>query len=278
MMAFLTEHGTRFDNCEGLPWQCVPVELTQVKDKYFTLVTEFKYRIEDDAEPVQTIDATPGKLGETDLASIPFFLRWFAVGYGRHTPVGLLHDQLRRCSEEPRVTRERGDRIFLIAMQDLGVPAIRRGIMSAAVVLDGRMRLKHLEDEPESGLRFLRFALTWIWLFALIASWVYLCQNRTLENLAMVWLLVPIGLALVWETEYYRGLIAGWWLPVIAPFGAAGTLATFGIYWLPEKMGSLLLKVHNRKRDGNWSPVPGPTPWGIGIRIGDWIKGLLSKI
>jgi hypothetical protein len=33
-------------------------------------------------------------LGETDLASIPSFLGWFARRHGRHTPAALLHDQL----------------------------------------------------------------------------------------------------------------------------------------------------------------------------------------
>lgn len=83
----------------------------------------------------QCDQVTAAKLGETDLASIPFFLRWFAAGYGRHTAAALLHDQLRHTEETPKVSRAESDRIFRAAMRELGVPLVRRLIMWSAVPL-----------------------------------------------------------------------------------------------------------------------------------------------
>jgi hypothetical protein len=65
-------------------------KLQQIHDERFDLLEPFNYTRADGTE----IQVDRKWLGETDLASIPSFLGWFARRHGRHTPAALLHDQL----------------------------------------------------------------------------------------------------------------------------------------------------------------------------------------
>lgn len=73
---------------------------------------------------------------ESDGASIPAYL-WHIIGHplGDYLSAAILHDYLYR---EQVVDREDSDRIFLDAMQDLGIERWRRSVMWAAVRLFGK--------------------------------------------------------------------------------------------------------------------------------------------
>ena len=82
-----------------------PIELDQYTAKDFVFVgtlsflgdmglDEKKYP-KITAEMKQNARALDGSLvGRSDLASVPRFLRWFELPYGRHTPAALIHDGL----------------------------------------------------------------------------------------------------------------------------------------------------------------------------------------
>ena len=234
----------------------------------------------------------PKKLKKTDLASIPFFLRWFAAGYGRHTPAALLHDQLRRPPETPLVSREESDRIFRLAMRELGVPFIRRLIMWAAVVAAARVLASQTPNEQRSGRALVRAVLTlgwaallvliWLWVAGLIGydlpqwvpNWV---APRSPESILVAALAAPIALGLLWDREFGAGVVAGWAIPVFFPFGMAGVFVTFLAYgvieftfmiliWVPKLIWFLIRLLASLLGLGETpappQPVPGPTPWG----------------
>lgn len=82
----------------------------------------------------------PGR--STDLASVPKWLWGVIASFGQHTMAALLHDHL--CDEArsagapaSKHLRREADRVFRIAMADLGVPGPRRWLMWAAVRLFG---------------------------------------------------------------------------------------------------------------------------------------------
>ena len=122
----------RFTSVDGFASARVVVE--QRSDTAFVLREGFRYRNDE-----EDLDFTvlPDDLPETDLASVPWFLRWFVPAYGRHSLAALLHDHLVENGDRltPRVSRVRADEIFLQALEELGVPTLRRHLMWAAVNL-----------------------------------------------------------------------------------------------------------------------------------------------
>lgn len=66
------------------------VELRVIPPNRFQLLQSFSY-----TDPKhRTHVITPSGVGNTDLASVPWFLWWFVASYGRHTAAALVHDQL----------------------------------------------------------------------------------------------------------------------------------------------------------------------------------------
>lgn len=75
---------------------------------------------------------------ETDFASIPFGVRNLFPPLGRWGRPAIIHDYLYATKGEAgRFTRLQADRIFLEAMEVVGVPAWRRTVMFRAVRLGG---------------------------------------------------------------------------------------------------------------------------------------------
>ena len=291
-----------YPNCPKRPWQCVPIKVEQVGDRWFRLSDDFDWR-ESDTSPA--IRVTDSKLGPTDLASIPFFLRWFAAGYGRHTPAALLHDQLRRTEEAPKVSREKSDRIFLVAMRELGVPLVRRLIMWAAVVTGGRALAQQTPSEGRLGLALVRATLTVAWLVLLVLVWLWALgifeyevlqrltdrvAPRSLESILVAAVFAPVFLGLLWDREFLAGIVAGWALPVFLPFGMVGVLVTFLLYgavevvfvvlimsprvsWFVFRFLASLVGIGSRPP---WpQPVPGPTPWGGAVLR--WLRSVSKR-
>jgi hypothetical protein len=63
----------------------------------------------------------------TDFASIPSFFHFIVQPFGRHAPAAVLHDYLYAIGQHK--ARRLADRLFLNAMKDAGVPALRRSLM-----------------------------------------------------------------------------------------------------------------------------------------------------
>jgi hypothetical protein len=63
----------------------------------------------------------------TDFASIPSFFHFIVQPFGRHAPAAVMHDYLYAIGQKK--ARRLADRLFLNAMKDAGVPALRRSLM-----------------------------------------------------------------------------------------------------------------------------------------------------
>ena len=84
----------------------------------------------------------------TDFASIPKELQSFISLHGRHILPGVIHDYL---YWEQICSREQADRIFLIAMEEMGV-SWKREAMYHAVDKFGVGAWKDNRDDREAGL------------------------------------------------------------------------------------------------------------------------------
>ena len=98
-------------------------------------------------EPLRYIDDAGGDRwvvpeGDTDLASVPFFLTWLVPRYGRHTFAALLHDYLQDPSVPGGIPAAEADRVFREAMADTHVPLLLRWLMWTAVSLRTRIKTK----------------------------------------------------------------------------------------------------------------------------------------
>jgi hypothetical protein len=69
----------------------------------------------------------------TDFASIPRGLRWLIPRVGDHGKAAVVHDYLCDQCNRGIGTRKRADRIFIEAMEELGVGWLKRRIMYAGV-------------------------------------------------------------------------------------------------------------------------------------------------
>lgn len=63
----------------------------------------------------------------TDFASIPKAFHFLIHPFGRHAPAAVLHDFLYALGQKK--ARKLADRLFLHAMQEAGVPGLRRSLM-----------------------------------------------------------------------------------------------------------------------------------------------------
>ncbi|MFF0200131.1 DUF1353 domain-containing protein [Streptomyces sp. NPDC005017] len=120
----------------------------------------------------------------TDFASVPTMFVWLIPRYGVYTKAAILHDFL--CREAP-VSRADADGIFRRALRELGVSALRRWIMWAAVRTGSRL----------SGAG----AGSWLlWLLVTVPAVAFL---------AVPALMVTVWLALFWVLEWIAYLFTG---------------------------------------------------------------------
>lgn len=101
------------------------------KTKLFKVYVAFEYHVgSEDSEEI--ISVPEGFI--TDLASIPWFVRWLISVVGKHAQAGTLHDFM---YQKKLYLRVRCDEIFLESMCVLGVPKWKRLMMHRAVRLFG---------------------------------------------------------------------------------------------------------------------------------------------
>ena len=78
---------------------------------------------------------------ETDLASVPWFARWYVSRDGNHTRAAVIHDYLyARASEAsfPGISRRTADRVFLEALRACNLrPTLARVLYSAVRIGGG---------------------------------------------------------------------------------------------------------------------------------------------
>jgi hypothetical protein len=84
----------------------------------------------------------------TDLASVPSYFWWLVQPTGRHGHAAILHDWL---YWEQKGTRDLADRVFDVAMGELGVAAALRTTMWAAVRVYGGTYWSAAAEERRSG-------------------------------------------------------------------------------------------------------------------------------
>jgi Protein of unknown function (DUF1353) len=84
----------------------------------------------------------PHQGGQTDLASVPWFMSWLVASYGNHTKAVLLHDALYVEKGVPPVSRTVADRLLLTALREprLKAGVFRHWLMWSAVSVFGSMR------------------------------------------------------------------------------------------------------------------------------------------
>ena len=94
-------------------------------DADYILAAEYKvsYRLDGEPEP-RTITVTSGML--TDLASVPWFGRWYVGRVGRHLEACIVHDFL-YCAWEniPKYRRRPRDKVFADCMLMAGMEAAK---------------------------------------------------------------------------------------------------------------------------------------------------------
>ncbi len=215
----------RFSSVDGAASAQVVIE--QRSDTGFVLREGFRYR---DEAAGYDFTVLPGDLPVTDLASVPWFLRWFVPAYGRHSLAALLHDHLieNGSTLTPPVSRVEADDVFSAALRDLDVPLVRRHLMRAAVAIE--TRLTH-GGWSRAGMR--------IWLGAsLLGTATLLLGIVTREPLLGVGAIVaPIAGALLWWPQFRVGLVAGYGAALLGPPSYAIAIA-YGLYAATEKLVS----------------------------------------
>ncbi len=109
-----------------------PLRFEFLTARLFRLTEPFEYHIGD--YPSHQVIKVPAGF-ETDLASIPQLLWGLFPPDGVYTKAAVIHDYLYSTA---LVSRDQSDRIFLEAMQVLGVNPWTRFLIFAAVRLFGR--------------------------------------------------------------------------------------------------------------------------------------------
>lgn len=223
------------------------VVLHQVNHREFQLVEGFRYRGRRGAW-----DVRPEDLPDTDLASIPRLLGWFASSYGRHTLAALLHDHLVRNGDglSPPVARHLADDVFREALDELGVPYLRSRIMWSAVVLATRWR----------ATRAARLAIAAWMFFAGVGITALVAGLATSSPLVLLpTLLAPVPFAALWgRRDYVAGLVGGYTLWFVVLPTLLGVLA-YTVYMAAEVL-AMGLRTLTRPKD---VPQPaGPPSFG----------------
>lgn len=210
----------------GMPPGIVQLQQSDIEPERFLLLTPVEYVR---AQAPATFQVTPAALGLTDLASIPWPVRWFVSPYGEHTLPALLHD----CTVEdclaagggPSITRQEADDLFLSSMGEQDVPFVRRHVMWSAVTFVTRIR--------HSGV--LPALLVVIWMFASLTGTALFALGLATWNLPVVVAaaLAPFPFSLLWLEKWLAGLVLAFAVLILVP-AALVVYAAFTVYWAIE--------------------------------------------
>lgn len=204
----------------------------------------------------QELAVTPALLPDTDLASIPRFLGWFARRHGRHTPAALLHDLLITdekgfppdLPEEWRLEPEAADLLFREMLIASDVPIVRAYGMWAGVTARTRWYRRP----------WVTLALA-VWMVLAVAGSVLLIVALITGTwwLAVAAVLAPAVASVLWGGQYPAGIVAGYafWLVVV---GSVPAYVAYHVYWVIEFGVQQLRKVRQAGRPATEEPPPPP--------------------
>lgn len=211
------------------------IRLAQCDRKSFALGSSIVYRgrtgLEDlDGIPPASLEAIrsvgPADLPETDLATVPTFLRWFVSPYGRHTPATLIHDHLIGL-ETPieGITPQHADRYFRHMLEDLGIRYLRRWLMWTATAFRTRY---------DGGLLLRLSLILWVALAGIGTTALVIGLVTSSWLLVLAAVLAPLLGAGLWGHQYGAGLLASYvGVPWIMP-PTVFALIFYAIYRLAE--------------------------------------------
>lgn len=225
------------------------LELRVIPPNRFELLETFAYTDPRNRQHV----ITPQGVGNTDLASVPWFLWWFVASYGRHTAAALVHDQLVET-----IDRRDADWIFRSALEESDTSWIRRWLMWAAVSFETRFRTAFKGKAPTNQYPNRREQRKGRWVtpvgfsfvfghlavgFALVGGWwkweIWFLDNSWRGHALSEWLGVALVLAwfAVWRV---RGtlLLVGFLL--LGP-AIIGVLLTAFVVWGVLELGFVRL-------------------------------------
>jgi hypothetical protein len=222
--------------------------LRQVDDDTFELLEPFRFYWELNGEE---LEVRADLIGQTDLASIPSYLGWFARRHGRHTPAALLHDQLitsapANLPANQRMPAAEADLLFRKSLLASDVPFVMSLALWTGVTLRTRFGMR-----PWGAVGIV------VWFIAALvgtAAPIYgVVANLLLVALALI---APIPFALLWGRQYRAGVVAGYafWLVVLGSL--PGWLA-YQVYQAIEYLARFVLRIRSRDRQ----PLPRPRAW-----------------
>ena len=239
--------GSGFEVCGAVAADVVP--LAQVNAKNFKVGARFRISndtvqsrvvahlrkvnaFDNDEERLQayrtSADYHPSE-GTTDLASIPWFMRWYVNTYGQHTLAAIIHDQL--IADQPNAGTLHSDvvsdRFFREMLEACGTPYFKRWVMWTAVAMRTRW--------AAGG-----------WKRAKLLLWG---ASSVIGMGGTIWLLVAghllaalgfgVGMLLVsavlWGRQWGAAIVAAIALPLIAP-ATVLVLVVAGALWGLDKV------------------------------------------
>lgn len=165
-----------------MPFLDASVDLIQTGDTEFELAHTVTYQGKEDTWVVPKGEGT-------DLASVPIGLSWLIPRYGRYTRAAVLHDYL--WSHPELISKSDADGVFRRVLRELGVSALRRWTMWAAVRLASI--LKHHGAEGTPLKHWLSLAVLWPALIAYIAIPTVVVYIFTGVYKLFEWILSPFN-------------------------------------------------------------------------------------
>lgn len=109
-----------------------PADLRMLDNYRFELLSRFEYHVGE--YPSENVIVVPAGT-VTDLASVPRVLWMVFPPHGKWAKAAIIHDYLYANAIGTKIY---ADKVFLEAMQTLGVPIVKRTLMYWAVRLFGR--------------------------------------------------------------------------------------------------------------------------------------------
>lgn len=193
---------------------------------------------------------SPDRLTDTDLASVPWPMRWFLPRYGRHTLAALLHDELVSADSGNCTSRRVADRLFFESLRPLGVPVLLRLIMWIAVTVETRWSTPdRWRMARRIGLVAWFTAALWgISNFLVHAAWwdAGPLGQRIVDLPPFGWsgislsLVLPVLAAPLWGNDTFpqgvAAIIPGFF---VVPMSFL-TAVAYGIYWVTEMVFGFL--------------------------------------
>lgn len=232
--------GHFFDALDGGPLR---LELSSVDGRDFRLLRRIGYRSDDYPEPFVVPDDL--ETFRTDLASVPTVFRWLIPRSGDFLPAAVLHDGLVDADHRgPRIDRFEADRIFRVAMAELGTGTVRAWLMWSAVTIGsmwvGRRVVDRLALVVLLGAVVVLGTVSTLDLLDVldVLPWMGRASlGRELLGGAVAAAVIPAVLALLWGRRWLAGAIVGIALAFLLHVTAAIALVTT-LYLLLERLVS----------------------------------------